>query len=696
MSSTSLVVWTCNSSLFSRLGMAALTIFVFTFSQLLAAHAAAAEKIAVNSLGMKLIAVAPGSFQMGSKDGDFDEQPVHRVTIRRPFSLAATEVSNAQYERFDPKHKQFRGQRGLSRDDDEAVIFVSWREAVAFCRWLSQKEGKPYRLPTEAEWEYACRAGTTTPYFTGANLPAAFLKNQKFSWDPQPVPLHVAHTPANAWGFCDMHGNVEEWCYDTYGPYPSEPQTDPLGCAHGEMKVTRGGSHNTEVFYLRSANRSGTLPDDRHWLIGFRVVQGELPAGKPLPPQQPPLWARDVKQTKATWPAPPQPQAAYFAEPETFVHIPAGSNGPLFSQHNHCPSITWCENGDLLAVWFSTNTERGREMTIAASRRRAGAPQWDPASEFFKAPDRNMTGSALFHDGRGTLYHFNGLEAAGGWGNLALVLRSSTDNGVTWSTRLINPWHQRRNQVISGTLRTAEGYLIQACDAGSGRSGGSAIHLSRDGGATWLDPGAGTPPPDYQGDQPGGTIAGIHAGVVQLAGGRLMAFGRGNNRFGADKSLGRRMPQSISDDFGKSWHYAATPWVPLNGGQRLVLMRLREGPIFFASFTDTSETNQIHGMTFIDRAGKSYTGYGLFVALSFDEGKSWPVRKLVTAAGMPRKLRGGAWTGEFTMDGTHAEPRGYLAATQTPDGRIQLISSALHYQFNLVWIQERSPAVVVP
>ena len=663
--------------------------FLAVLLALQAAPGEEAEKSFTNSLGMRMVRIEPGSFDMGSDGGDFDERPVHRVTISRPFYLSATEVTNAQYEQFRADHRRLRGQRQLSIHDDEAVVCVSWRDAVAFCRWLSEKERRPYRLPTEAEWEFACRAGTPTAYHTGDTLPDVFHKSQRFRWDPQPVSLAVGHTPPNAWGLYDMHGNVEEWCWDTYGPYEPGAQVDPVGRASGEMKVTRGGSHNTDVYYLRSANRMGTLPDDQHWLIGFRVLQGGLPSTAPLPPGEPPLWAQQVKQGKYNWPQASSSAAPYFAGPDPFVRIPAESHGPLFSRHNHCPSITWCGNGDLLAVWYSTNTEQGREMTIAASRRRAGSEVWDMASEFFKAPDRNMTGSSLFHDGQGLLYHFNGLEADGGWANLALVLRTSADNGVTWSTRLINPHHQPRNQVISGTLRTREGYLIQACDAVRGGAGGTAIHISRDGGRTWWDPGAGTPPPDFEGSRPGGSIAGIHAGLVQLADGRLLAFGRGNNRLGTDPGDGPRMPQSVSADLGRTWFYSASPWPPIAGGQRLVLLRLREGPLLFCSFTDSSANLKApRGMTFRGKDGKEFTGYGLFAAVSEDEGKSWPWRRLITAGGAARTLDGGAWTRDFVMDDRHAEPRGYLAAVQTPDSIIHLISSRLHYRFNLAWVKE--------
>ncbi|MCU0983093.1 MAG: formylglycine-generating enzyme family protein, partial [Pirellulaceae bacterium] len=258
------------------------------------------EDSVINSIGLKLVRIQPGSFVMGSSDGDWDERPVHEVTISRSFWMGATEVTNVQYEQFDPQHKQLRGKLGFSQDDDEAVVFVSWEHATAFCRWLSEQEGKPYRLPTEAEWEYACRAGTTTRYHTGEILPESCHKNVGISWFPgrrsekDVVPVHVAQTPANPWGLYDLHGNVEEWCLDWYGPYAAAAQTDPVGCAEGHFRVTRGGSHSTTVEFLRSANRSGTLPEDTSWLIGFRVVQAPWPSTRPLPAPPAPLYARNV------------------------------------------------------------------------------------------------------------------------------------------------------------------------------------------------------------------------------------------------------------------------------------------------------------------------------------------------------------------------------------------------------------------
>ena len=677
------------------------------------------KDIYTNSLGMQFVSVESGSFRMGIGktplpseltddtpqkqsrkpnqrpylcNGDFDEYPQHMVTITQPFQVSSHQVTNIQYEQFDPTHRELRGKLGFSPEDDEAVVFVSWYDAVNFCQWLSEKDGVTYRLPTEAEWEYTCRAGTTTYYHTGDSLPEEFYKNANDSWYPsvdrgrrpeeEIVPLTVGQKPANSWGLYDMHGNVEEWCYDWYGPYEEIDQVDPVGREEGLFRVTRGGSHSTPIYYLRSSNRIGTLPEDKSWLIGFRVVIGELPQSDPLPSLAPELWSQKVSPTRFDWSQKPTETQPYFSEPKPFVHIPDSDQVPTFGKHNHCPSITWCPNGDLLTIWFSTYSERGREMTIMASRLRHGHDKWDPPSEFFNAPDRNLTGSALYNDGQGQLYHFNGLAAAGTWGALALVMRTSTDSGCTWSTpRIIGPEHQNKHQVISGTSQTQEGYLIQPCDAVPGGSGGTAIHVSRDGGQTWNDPGAGKPQPEFTAGQTGAWIAGIHAGVVQLHDGRLLAFGRGNN-------IDDKMPMSISEDMGETWSYSPSLFPPIGGGQRLVLLRLQEGPLFFASFTGATT------MEVTDVTGKKRSVTGLFTAVSLDEGQTWSNIRLVSHDGPDHQMET-ANGHPFTMGMSTAELGGYLAGCQAPDGLIHLISSKQHYTFNLTWLTTAPPAVEV-
>ncbi len=560
----------------------------------------------------KMVEIPAGSFTMGTAQPpmeDWDEAPARCVSVQA-FRISATEITNAQYEAFDPSHRSLRGYQGFSKADDEAVVMVSWEEATAYCQWLSQRTGQLFRLPTEAEWEYACRAGTESDYNTGDTFPESQWKVQKNTRYKEPVSLQVAQFEPNAWGLYDMHGNVEEWCLDAVSSSPAST---------GDLRAVRGGSHNTPVRYLRSANRSASVPADRSVLLGFRVVEGPT----------------------STESAPSVPVAPLFEEPLPYVLQPEDGVTPFYA-HNHQPAVTWTPDGDLLAIWFSTDAEAGREMVVLQSRFHEG--RWSPASLFYKVPDRNMTGSALLTmDGR--ILHFQGIGDAGEWKDLALGMRESQDGGCTWTaTRLIEPEHEVRHQVIAGPIVTKDGRILLCCDAGPGGQDGTSLHVSRDGGLTWEDTGS--------------TIAGIHAGIVERKDGSLMAFGRGN-------AIAGQMPCSISRDGGYTWDFSATDFPPIGSGQRLVLKRLQEGPLMLCSFGPD----------------------GLYVALSYDEGVNWPVKKLLTD-GKTRVLDGGAWTGTFTLDATHAEPKGYLACTQSPDGVIHLLSSRVHYRFNLAWIQQ--------
>jgi hypothetical protein len=400
----------------------------------------------------------------------------------------------------------------------------------------------------------------------------------------------------------------------------------------------------------------------------------------PVPETSAPRWARDVSQERFDW-TKPSSEKPFFARPIPFVLPPADAGEPFY-KHNHQPSIAWLPNGDLLAIWYSTRSEYGPVLTVVASRLRPGKETWDPCSEFFKAADHNMHGSSIFHDGNGTIYHFNGMapKAKAGWKQLALLLRVSEDNGVTWTPpRAVGDRFTTRHQVISGMRRTQEGVLIQNCDAVPGGNGGTALHISRDGGKTWTDPGRDKPRPSFtEGGKGEGTIAGIHAKVAELSDGRLLAFGRGD-------AIDGKMPMSISSDLGRTWTYKASPFPPIGGGQRLVLKRLREGALFFVSFTSGKRQKpEANGMSFTDRNGRTFTGHGLYAAVSFDDGQTWPVRKLLTPG--EGRFNGGAWTQDFMATPTRAEHAGYLAATQTPDGVIHLISSRLHYRFNLPWL----------
>ncbi|MFX0101375.1 MAG: SUMF1/EgtB/PvdO family nonheme iron enzyme [Candidatus Hodarchaeota archaeon] len=659
-------------------------------------------KIVTNSTGIKLVKIEPGTFTMGEHDpeeAELDERPLHEVTISNPFYIATTQVTNKQYEVFDPGHAKYRGKKGFSKDDDEAVLLVSWEDAVAFCEWLSEKESIPYRLPTEAEWEFCCKAGTSTPFHTGEELSKEYHRRQVSHHDKiqpfyEPVSLKVGETPANDWGLHDMHGLVEEWCHDWYGAYETEDQLDPVGRADGISRVTRGGSHHTDVHDLRSASRMAALPEDRSWYIGFRVVQGELPDTKPLPVEKPPLCMRNVSQESImdTWGYNEENKTKpIFMKPIQYVRPYSDDTKlPRSHQHHHCPAITYCHNGDLLAIWFNTYQERGREMVILGSRLRRGAKEWEKASMFFDVPDRNMTGEQVFTDDDGTIFHFNGVEAAGTWNDLILVLRTSKDNGATWSKpRLINPHHQFQNQVISCTIKTSKGYYIQCCDTGPGEDRGTSIHVSKDGGKTWVNPNTSEPKLGYVKEGVGTIIAGIHASIVELKDGSLLAFGRRNDINGF-------MPRSISHDLGNTWTYSASEFPGIKGGQRMVLRRLMEGPLLFISFcTDERGTawegKDYEGMPTYKVKRKDGTEeelYGAYVAVSFDEGETWPIRKGLGKDFGEKVVLNTIRRRKFVIDRTHSAPLGYLAATQTPDGMIHVICSRNHYRFNYAWLMK--------
>lgn len=578
--------------------------------------------------------------------------------------MGITEVTNAQYEKFDPSHKELRGKYGLSNDDDEAVVFISYNDAVNFCKWLSKKENKTYRLPTEAEWEYACRAGTKTKYNTGNSLPEEFHKNAKRNTRAVPVPLHVAKTTQNKWGLFDMHGNVEEWCHDWYAPYKKGTKKDPVGAIDGDSRVTRGGSHSTKIIYLRSANRSGAMPDTRNWLIGFRVVVAPLPKTEPakLPPM--PDFLKNIKQNiPADIAIGPDPDKPYFRGPRQYVTIPKHSDGPLYSKHNHDPAITECPNGDLLAIWYTTEAEADRNLNVAASRLRYGSDKWDPAYLFWAVPDRNDHAPSMWTDEKGKLYHFNGQAGTGGWEYLIVIMRTSTDNGATWSkAKIILPEYTRNHQPIESTFRLSTGEILLPSDD----RGGTSLWLSKDEGISWY--------------KPKGKIRGIHAGIVQLSDNSIFAFGRG-------RDMNNRVATSISKDYGETWEYYASEFQPLGGGLRPALIKLHDGSIFFATFTKRVPIK--------DASGKIRKVNGLLGALSVDDGKTWQYKRLITDDKPARDI-GTMDNHPIIMSPYSAEPVGYLAVCQSPDGIIHLISSIHHYAFNKKWLMTPPPVAKEP
>jgi formylglycine-generating enzyme required for sulfatase activity len=258
-----------------------------------AEHQAGAERSAqqpqaggdwtVPELGLELVHVAPGLFRMGSEDGhsDSDEQPVHEVRITRPFWLGKCEVTQAEHEKLmgeNPSH--FEGARN-------PVEQVSWNDAVAFCRKMTEREraagrlpsGYEYRLPTEAEWEYAARGGPKSKGFTysGSNDVGDVAWYDRNSDKKTHA---VGQKKPNELGLCDMSGNVYEWCGDWLGGYPSGTAADPPGAGTGSFRVDRGGSWILSARFCRSASRNWLTPTVSYDYLGFRVALAPPSSGR--------------------------------------------------------------------------------------------------------------------------------------------------------------------------------------------------------------------------------------------------------------------------------------------------------------------------------------------------------------------------------------------------------------------------------
>jgi formylglycine-generating enzyme required for sulfatase activity len=270
---------------------------------------------------IKLTRIPAGTFRMGSPDGEgeIDEHPRHEVRITHPIYLGVTEVTRGQFRLFvdetsykteaekDGKggygwndeaqnfeqNPRFTWQNpGFEQTDEHPVVNVSWNDAQEFIDWLNQKEGKTYRLPTEAEWEYACRAGSTKAYSSGddAETLAAFgniadgtAKERYPGWttttarDGYVYTAPVGRFRPNAFGLYDMHGNVWEWCQDGYDAdyYKRSPVDDPPGPSEASHRVLRGACWFTYPRSCRSAGRSRNAPEGRNSSAGFRLALGQ-------------------------------------------------------------------------------------------------------------------------------------------------------------------------------------------------------------------------------------------------------------------------------------------------------------------------------------------------------------------------------------------------------------------------------------
>ncbi len=619
----------------------------------------------VNSVGMKLMPIPAGNFVMGSeqKAANWDEQPRHRVTISRAFYIAETEVTAAQY-------RQFKADAALTPTYAPSAAGMSWADASAYCAWLTAKEGRHYRLPTEAEWEYVSRAGRDDTTGQG--------------WESKPgMP--------NPWGVRDLFSGPVEWCSDWYGEYGFAPETDPVGRAGGFTKVVRGGLlHMPEKPkldpYLRPSNRAAAPPafgalaepasnPQNYGLhcIGFRVVLAPESSTSTVPETTP--YARvGVKQSvdgvtqgpdsaqpyfrrRRMLPLPPEDPSADGPEVKQARNNHAGLH-PSFRHHSHSPGFAVLPNGDAMLVIYTSYWEYEPEVSLISARLRFGADEWDMPSPFLDTPGANDHAPLLWQEpsvkagAPGKLWLFWGHPYAEGHFPFNYV--TSEDNGATWSAvrfpRITGPLGTalERPQPINTVIRDAKSTTYLAVDAAGGGDFGSQSMLwaTADGGATWHDT--------------LGRTAGRHTSFVLRRDGSILGLG------GKNSGIDDFMPRSISRDGGQTYAFSKTPFSQLNSGQRPCIIRLASGRLFMAGDYQPSKRT---------KKPDSIKESGSYVALSDDDGETWRIKRLPGAYSAQRKM----------------PSVGYCVARQAPNGVVHLITScngpALHYEMNEAWIR---------
>lgn len=580
--------------------------------------------------------------------GDFDEVPAHRVTITHAFSIATHLVTVKQFQQFDPSYQP------VAAYPDYAAG-ISYNQAVAFCAWLSTKTGKPWRLPTEAEWEYAARAGKRTPFFTG---------------DTPPAPGQ-----ANTWGVV-MGEGTPEWVADWYGPYPSAAQIDPTGPRHGYFRVVRGGGLDfrkskpgemvpaTAPYFMRSANRASMAPSyaPKNGNIGFRVVQAPNPTSHPSPAAQFFFFA-DVKQTPlfpakslnlANGPDPtrgPNPTTPFYHVHELFPNLNGKSMpdvgwraglAPGLGINYHNSAIQVLANGDVVAAYYNTpRNEDDPDQTVMVMRRRAGAEDWDMPEPWPDFADAACAAPVLWND-RGHLWLFFGFPRLIGAPPFAFT--TSDDNGATWTPiefpHFTAPIGRYVSQPINSIVRAKNGTIYIPTDStgrdDDGNGSISAVWATRDNGRTWYDT--------------GGRTAGRHTTIVMADNDEtILGFG------GKNSNIDGRMPLATSSDGGKTWAKSKTIFDPLASGERPSVIRLASGRLFFVADFNPHNEKHLHKD-------------GAFVALSDDDGKTWEQKRL------PADI--------LTV--------GYVTATEGPDAVIHIATSKniVNYEIELneAWV----------
>jgi hypothetical protein len=578
--------------------------------------------------------------------GDFDEIPAHPVRISQGFAISLTEVSPQEFRQFDPTYV-------ASSATEAYAAGVSWTQALAYCAWLTKKTGKPWRLPTEAEWEYVARAGGKQTFGASATM------------------LKV--DAPNAFGVENMGVGRPEWVMDWYAPYQSGSQVDPAGAVAGYTKVVRGGGLDfrksatkdtpdlnvpaTSPYFARPANRASMAPAfaSTGGTIGFRVVQAGPPTGK-FGPEKKYFFETAVKQTAASIAA-PDPTKPWYHTHEMFPNLAGKSMPgvgwklglePGLGVNYHNSAIQVLPNGDLLAAYYNTpDQEDDPDQTVMTMRRRAGSEDWDMPEPWPDFADAANAAPVIWSDTKvkGNVWMFWGFPRL--IGAPPFCYATSLDNGVTWSPVMF-PYFPKKigayvSQPINSIVRAKDGTIYLPTDStgkdADGNSSVSVVWATKDEGKTWYDT--------------GGRTAGRHTTIVIAKDGSLIGFG------GKNSEIDGKMPLATSADGGKTWVKSKTPFDELLSGERPSVIRLASGRLFFVADENPTKQKHIHKD-------------GAFVALSDDDGHTWTTKKL------PDDV--------LTV--------GYTTATQGPDGVIHIVTSKnrpdYEIELNETWVLDKT------
>ncbi len=583
------------------------------------------------------------SFRADAYQGPhWDERPIHEVTISSMFEISQR-VTLGEFLRYKPEHAEVYVLHDMDTNPASPVTMVTWDEAQGYSQWLGNAEGAIFRLPTEAEWEYAAGQVST---------------------------LELE----------GLGDGLMEWCYDWWAPYAEGAVTDPLGPADGLVKVLRNRLDKHDR--ARITDRSGGLPGERRMDVSFRVARVSSTQGthRSLPPLD--TVFRDVSQEPKEW-QPVDADTPIFHAGGFHIDRQAGNfdavHLPYWGRH-HVPTIVYSDNGDLLMANYSCPNDGSDQMVVLITRLRDGAERWDPPARFFILPDRKIDGPILHRDDNGVLSHFNAMGTRE-YDNIVAARHVSLDNGATWSRSEIVPFHlyndvpvyrNSMSHIHMDMKELDDGTWVMQRDVTLGShsaSKGTALFKSTDRGMNWHEMSrVGWNAENYgkKGEE-AGWIAGWHAPLAILRDGSFLAIGRENNIDG-------RATLSRSKDQGRTWSYEPSEFSPLISSQRPIILRLAEGPLMIIWYTDPSAKRENpDGIEIIDAAGKPRRVVGAYTALSFDEGASWSHHKLLPLS------EDDPYTSALT---------GYYTAVQSPDGLIHLANTSYYWRFNLAWLKE--------